>query len=129
MSKIVKIYHYNSKLTKLADIMDFERIYGVNEVDFLNFKDERGVSNRQKAFDINQKQYVNIDKIESAEQLDANSTFYSPIIFALPSEYVSTEILISESTLQIPNDDYEAFLSLEILKIINSPSYKDKYVN
>ena len=137
MAKIVKIFHYNAKLTKLRDILLHEGIprkgegdagFGVTEKEFLNFSDENQTTNREKLFNTFADNYKYDEKITSAEDIDVDSPIYSPIIFALPSQYASKFILTSESTLQIANDDYTAFLSAEIVKIINSPTYKDEFV-
>ena len=128
MSKIVKIYHYNGKLTKLKDILEHEGIFGVSEKQFLDFENENGIKNRDILFNSFKDDYTNYEKISSSDKLGSNSRTFSPIIFALPSEYVTQFILTSESTLQVPNDDYSAFLSNQILQLANSPQYRDNFI-
>lgn len=129
MDKMI-IYHNDSSVSTIKELMEYKHIFETDDFTYKTFFDENRTRIFQQLSDeyrckLSEEKY---GKDASIDDLKENDLKYDmklpyPCTLVVNVKYVTTNLKISETNLQVNTDDFFAFESEQIKRIINNEGY------
>lgn len=129
MDKMI-IYHNDSSVSTIKELMEYKHIFETDDFTYKTFFDENRTRIFQQLSDeyrckLAEEKYgkdASIDDLKEGD-LKYDMKLPYPCTLVVNVKYVTTNLKISETNLQVNTDDFFAFESEQIKRIINNEGY------
>lgn len=123
MANYVKISFRSKKISTIKDLLKVEGIINITPAKFLDERNpETNVTNRDALFNAYSEQQKKELGIKSSKDINEGTTIYPPAVLWCSIDNVKKELIKIDSQFTSVKD-YDAFLSENIKKIVNSDFY------
>ena len=123
MKKYLNILVDDDSIVTLKDLFDYYKIKNISQSDFLDYNPDGTQKNKERIFNSYSNQQKHLFGISSADQMsDTNCKIVSPVLLFLPVDHLEHEIKKTDNF--VNHKDYNAFLSDEMLEIVENPEFR-----
>ena len=123
MKKYLNILVDDDSIVTLKDLFDYYKIKNISQSDFLEYNPDGTLKNKERIFNSYSNQQKYSFAISSSNQMsETNCKIVSPVLLFLPVDHIEEKIK-KESNF-VNHKDYNAFLSDEMLNIVENPEFR-----